>query len=402
MKPKIAIIGGGAAGLSLASAIDTNIFEVQLFEKKNRIGSKLLVAGKGGFNLSHSEDIDTLKMKYHPFTALDTTLSYFTNSDLRQYFENIGIPTYIGSSRRIFPERHIKPIEVLNAIQTRIIKNNVSIVCNTEWVSAKNQGSEIELVTRIENELITSVFDYVIFALGGASWTVTGSAGDWLENFESLGIKTKPFAASNCSAGINWPLDYIKKYAGSPFKNISVSIEEYTHLGEIIVTEFGIEGTPIYALSSDIRKSLNQGIKPKLFIDFKPNSSADVLIKKLNQPQKENWTKHIQLQLKLTKSQLGLLKASTTKDEFLSAEKLVGLIKHFPLEIESLAPIEEAISTVGGIALSEVNDYYELKKFKNVFIIGEMLDWDAPTGGYLIQGCMSMGQYLANYLNKLK
>ena len=402
MKPRIAIIGGGAAGLSFATQIDTKKYDVLLFEKKNRLGSKLLVAGKGGFNLTHSENLDILRTRYQPASLLDNPLSHFNNTDLMNYFSKMGIQTFIGSSKRIFPQKPIKPIEVLNAIELEIAKNKVITHTNAEWISLSKKENTIHLEFNLNGKLSHFTVDYVVFALGGASWSVTGSTGDWLEKFNALGISTGGFQPSNCAVEVNWKSDFIQKYAGFPLKNIGASINNQSFLGEIMITDFGLEGTPIYALSREFRTSINQKVKPLIFIDFKPTVNAEKLKTNLKVTQVGTWTQHIEKQLKLSKVQMALLKNYTTKAEFQNIDRIIELIKHFPLQIEKMASIEEAISTVGGVLTNEVNKQFEFNHCKNVFAIGEMLDWDAPTGGYLIQGCMSMGQYVANYFNQLK
>ncbi|MFK8046203.1 MAG: NAD(P)/FAD-dependent oxidoreductase [Crocinitomicaceae bacterium] len=399
MKPKIAIIGGGCSGLSLACTINTTKFDVCLLEKKNRLGSKLLVAGKGGFNLTHSEPLSNLKERYFPTSLLNPSLSYFSNTDFINFLADIGIDTYTGSSRRIFPVQAIKPIEVVNAIEHKIIKNKVKIRTNIELTAFEKLADSLKLYLKIGEVISEEEFDIVVFSLGGRSWSVTGSDGKWLKMFERHNIKVSPFQPSNCAIKVNWPNSLIDKISGSPLKNISVSLGEQTLLGEVMLTDFGMEGTPIYTVSNRFEKFDNENTVQFVNLDFKPSSSKNTLLQKLERKRTSTWTNHLKKQLNLTKTQIELIRWKTSKAEFQSAEFIASLIKSFPIEISGLAPIDEAISTVGGINLSEISNHFELKKFKNMFVLGEMLNWDAPTGGYLIQGCMSMGQFTANYLN---
>lgn len=393
MKPRISIIGGGTSGLFLAACLDTTKYDVCIYEKKASLGRKFLVAGDGGFNLTHSETLSSFKQRYTPSRFLDKALEKFSNDDFRSWLEELGIPTFVGSSGRVFPEKGIKPIQVLNRIKTYLIDKGVEFKFNkifTGW------NKEINLIFNDE-EIVDS--EFVVFSLGGASWKVTGSEGAWLNIFSKKGIKTKPFLSSNCAYKINWNKDFIHKHEGTPLKNISISIDETIQKGEAVITKFGIEGNAIYALSPKIRELLLTGKHAKVFIDFKPMLELNILEKKLT-TSKLNTTKTLKEKLKLPKPAIDLLKLNLTKEEYIDSKTLANSIKKFPIDITNLAPIDEAISTTGGIDLSSVDPNFELKVMKNHYCIGEMLDWDAPTGGYLIQACVSSGVYLADYLNK--
>ena len=395
MKPKIVIIGGGAAGICLASQINTKSYHVVIFEKSGQLGRKLLVAGKGGFNLSHGEPIAQLVKRYTPVNFLSKSLKQFDNNYLRSWFNAQNIPTYIGSSHRIFPEKGQKPIQVLNAMVNTLKKNEVQICSNHKWDGF--QDGKLKFI--INNEFVLISFDYVVFALGGSSWHVTGSDGKWTDYFND--IKLLPFKPSNCSYQVNWSTEFIKTSEGQPIKNISVTHGGQTVLGELMITKFGLEGSSIYALSPSIRDDFSSLGKVKVFIDLKPSLTIEVIKNKLNSTKKKSWTNHVQKSLNLSKEKLRILKAHTSESTFKSIEKLPEFIKCLPIELIGVAELDEAISTVGGIDLSEVDANFELKKRPNQFAIGEMLNWDAPTGGYLIQGCFSMANYLANHLNKL-
>ena len=392
MKKKVSIVGGGTAGLFLAAFLDTDIYDVTIYEKKAALGRKFLVAGDGGFNLTHSEDLSKLKTRYTPISLLDNALDHFSNTDLRTWLSNLGIPTFVGSSRRVFPEKGIKPIEVLKRIEIYLTEKNVKIEFNktfTDWDTANT----LEFNSA---EIIKS--DFIVFALGGSSWKITGSNGSWLETFNQKGIDTLPFRSSNCAYQIKWNQTFIQKHEGIPLKNIAISINDKTQKGEAVITNFGLEGNAIYALSPEIQSELATHNKAEVYIDFKPTSDSETLIKKLENS-KLNTTTALKQILKLSKAQVDLIKLTLTKEEFVELPMLVRFIKGFPLTITDSAPIDEAISTFGGISLDSVDSNFELKELKNQFCIGEMLDWNAPTGGYLIQACASMGAYLAHQLN---
>ncbi len=399
MKINISIIGGGASALILASELNSEKFNITIYEKNTALGRKFLVAGDGGLNLTHSQNANEFIKNYSPFTFLKNVFIDFNNDDFNHWINKLGIKTFIGSSGRIFPLKNHKPIEVLNAILLKINKNNVRLNFKHEW---KGFSKNNNLIFENNSKLIEIKSDYTIFCLGGASWQITGSKGDWGEYFLQKNIKINTFKASNCAFKINWNESLLEKIEGKVLKNISIRCEGKTIFGEIAITKFGIEGSGIYPLSPFIREQLLKKAKAEIYIDLKPTLSLEKIIEKLNSIiNRPNFTENLKKTLKLNSLQIKLLKHFLNKEKFLNYTILANSIKEFKLNIIDLAPIDEAISTVGGIALDEITENFELKKLKNNFTIGEMLDYDAPTGGYLLQSCFSMGKYIADYLNKL-
>lgn len=393
MKKRVSIIGGGAAAIILAAFLNKEKFDVTIFEKNNTLGRKLLVAGKGGFNLTHSEQIESLIERYTPTSFLKKVLLNFTNNDLRDWLYSIGIPTYVGSSKRVFPKEGIKPIEVLNAFQRVLRENDVKIEYNKTWT-----GWDVtDNLVFNDKEIVIS--DYTIFALGGGSWKVTGSDGSWLNTFGKKGINTTPFQASNCAYTIVWKSDFILKHAGAPLKNISISCLNKKQKGEVVITQFGLEGNAIYALSPEIRSALNKQQKAIILIDLKPTLSYADIVSKLKKSKSKNTTEILKSELKLSPVQIGLLKTYLSKDEFLDIDTLAQKIKGLALDIVGSAELDKSISTVGGVSLLAIDLNFKLNTLQNNYCIGEMLDWDAPTGGYLLQACFSMGFSLAQHLN---
>jgi hypothetical protein len=235
--------------------------------------------------------------------------------------------------------------------------------------------------------------------MGGASWQITGSDGSWLEIFKNKEINTLSFLPANCAYAIKWPKEFILKNEGQPLKNIALSCLAKTQKGELVITKFGLEGNAIYALSSEIQSQLSTKKTATIYLDLKPMFTLNEVTQKINTSQLRTITDILKKTLKLSAPQINLLKATLTKEEFTNKNILSEKIKALPLIINSAAPLNEAISTTGGISLNEVNENFELHKLKNNFCIGEMLDWNAPTGGYLLQACFSMGAYTAKYLN---
>lgn len=399
MKKSIAIIGGGASALMLASSLDTNKFDIIIYERNFAPGRKFLVAGDGGFNLTHSEAPSLLVNRYTPSSFFFPLIEKFSNIDFQRWLESIGIPTYIGSSKRVFPKKGMKPVNVLNIILNIIEQRNIPIKTQHLW---KGWSLTNELIFENQQNTILIKPDITIFALGGASWKITGSDGNWGSHFKEKGITIIPFQASNCAYEINWPSNFIEVAEGKSLKNISLTCNAIEKKGEIVITKFGLEGGAIYALSPEIRKELVFQGYSTIYIDLKPSFSEEFILAKIKQRGNNSLSKQLETELNINSLQLSLLKNFLSKTDFTSPETLAKSIKQLPLRVINQAPIDEAISTVGGISLDEITDHFELKKLPNNFAIGEMLDWDAPTGGYLLQGCFSFGYTLANYLNSVR
>jgi len=274
MKKQIAIIGGGTSAFLLAAFLDMDRFTVTIYEKNKTFGRKFLVAGKGGFNVTHSEPMEQFIKRYTPNDFLDKALLNFTNVDFRNWLAKIGIPTRVGSSKRVYPKESIKPIELLRAILKFLKEKGVVFKYEHIFSDWDNQNSPI-----INNKIIET--DYTVFSLGGGSWKVTGSDGKWLRVFSEKGIKTKVFRASNCAYQINWDTDFIKKNEGTPLKNIAISCNNIMQKGEVVITKFGVEGNAIYGLSPQIRKQLDANSEATIFIDFKLLLTLEKILSKI-------------------------------------------------------------------------------------------------------------------------
>jgi len=392
-KQKVVIVGGGAAGIMCACHLDPNLFEVTLIEKTSRIGRKLLVAGEGGFNLTFHESIEDMSKKYYPKEFLQDVLSHFSNKDLRDYLLEIGIETYVGSSNRVFPTKGIKPYQVVAALEERLKNLDVEILINTEW---KGWDSENILIAN-EEGLVPMEHDILILALGGSSWSKTGSNGNWKDCLEKEGIQVNDFYPSNCAWKIQWPESLIQVIEGKPLKNITLSVGEELVKGEALITNFGIEGNAIYALSKPIRDQILSNGIANLQVDLKPGMSIDKIINLLTNRNKS--LKHCLLhQIKISNVGFELVKHLIDKDSYQNPEKLAKAVKSLTLITDTPDHIDKAISTSGGVCLSSITKDFELKVKPSTFVIGEMLDWDTRTGGYLLQACFSMGVFMAHSL----
>ncbi len=279
MKKLIAIIGGGPAAMLLAAQLDEHKFDVTIYEQNSALGRKFLVAGEGGFNLTHSEPVEKIISRYTPVSFFEKIIQSFTNVDLRNWFSSIGIETTIGSSKRVFPVDGVKPIDVLNAVLKVLKQKNVSIKTKHLW---KGWTVDKKLLFETNGLLIFIKADIVVFALGGASWKVTGSNKLWVSYFKDMGVDIIPFQASNCAFEIKWTKEFIAIAEGKSLKNIIVKCDYKENKGELVITKFGLEGGAVYALSPLIGKHLNESKIANVYLDLKPSFTVDEIKKKID------------------------------------------------------------------------------------------------------------------------
>lgn len=392
----ITIIGGGPAALMLAAQLDTKKYQVTLCEKKKTTGRKFLVAGEGGLNLTYNASLEALIAQYSPSEFMAPIIRQFTNEDLMSWLNDHGVPTFIGSSNRVFPDLELKPITVLNKITAAITVKEIDVQLDTKWLGWNDIGQLcFEKLEDIKS-------DIVVFALGGASWKVTGSDGAWRKTFEERGLNVQPFRAANCAFGVNWNSDFIATHEGKPLKNIALTYDNHFSKGELVISKFGLEGNAIYALSQKIQEKLRNQESTIIYLDLKPSLTLDQIKAKYKSARRSKVTDILKKDINLDRTSIGLLKQFSDKDTFSNPDLLAETIKSVPVVIQSADVIDKAISTLGGIALDEIDANFQCKKIPNTYAIGEMLDWYAPTGGYLLQGCFSMGFVLAKHLNGLE
>jgi uncharacterized flavoprotein (TIGR03862 family) len=384
---KIVIIGGGAAGLLAADLLSATC-EVDLYEKGKTPGRKLLVAGKGGFNLTNAATGADLAAHYLPSGFLDAALQAFDTAATRDWLLSLGVPTFVGSSGRVFPQKGIKPAQVLQRLLDRLRRQGVRLHLHHEFTGFNHAHQPI--VRQGDTERVLRA-DHYLFALGGASWPVTGANSRWPGAFARLGIPTVPFQASNCGVNVAWPEAFRSAYAGTPLKNIRLAAAGQSQKGEALITEYGLEGNAIYPLGPALRRALAGGAPASLEIDFKPQNSPRQLLDKIGGRRPKDYGQA----LHLSRAQLALLKAYTSREQYLDPALFVGQLKALQVPVASLRPVAEAISTAGGIAVEALNPDFSLKGFPHLVVMGEMIDWDAPTGGFLLQGCFSTAYYAA-------
>lgn len=383
----IAVIGGGPAGL-MAAAVLAPHCDVAVYDQGKSVGRKFLVAGQGGFNITTSMVDEALRAKYTPSGFLDEALAGFGPTELRAWLAEIGIGTYVGSSGRVFPTKGIKPIEVLNAIRQRLIDRGVRFHLEHAFTGFDDRAMPV--ITHA-GQRIDIKATRVLFALGGASWPITGSTGTWPALFEKIGVETLPFKSSNAGIHIPWPVEFATAHAGKALKNIRVSVGDLSALGEATITSHGLEGNAIYPLIPAIREALSSSGSATLVLDLKPNNVEDQLKQKVAGRAPSEYPSL----LNLDRAQVALIKAFTTKEDYHIPVRMVAQVKALHLPVTGLRPLEEAISTVGGIPTSALTPTFAIKQYPHVQTIGEMVDWDAPTGGFLLQGCFAMGHHAA-------
>lgn len=390
----ISIIGGGPAALMLAAEIDTKKYHVTLFEKKKSVGRKFLVAGDGGLNLTFNSPIEEFISKYVPSEFMGPIIRQFTNKDWINWLHDHEIPTFIGSSNRVFPEKGLKPIKVLNKIKEYISTKGIEFRLDTRWTGWNKAGDLcFEGLEDIKSDII-------VFAMGGASKKVTGSDGMWVEAFEERGVRVEPFRAANCAFGVDWNKSFINTHEGSPLKNITLTFNNHVSKGELVISKFGLEGNAIYALSQKIQEKLLTEESTVIHLDLKPTMTVHQIKDKLKGSKRAKITDILKTDLNIDRSSIGLLKQFSDKDTFLDPDLLAKTIKSIPISIHSAEELDKAISSLGGISLDEIDENFQCKKIPNTYAIGEMLDWFGPTGGYLLQGSFSIGFVLAKHLNE--
>lgn len=398
----VAIIGAGAAGLMAAnrlSALRPDL-SIALYDAMPSPARKILMAGKSGLNLTHNEDFGLFCQRYGDARDwMAPMLEEFGPSELVDWVENLGQETFVGSSGRIFP-KIMKASPLLRALMTRLDEQGVRLYARHRLVSLDKTG---QLGFDVSGERIDHQADAVLLAPGGPSWPRLGCDGALLTMLEGLDLETRPYRPANCGFDMGWSEAFSQQWAGHPVKSIMLHVGDHVSQGDFVITRHGVEGSAVYGISAPLRDALECGGHEGLHLDLRPNQSPQTLMDKLARPRgKQSLANHLRKTLNLTGVQAALLKECTPREVMSDPASLVTAIKALPLPTLRPRPLEEAISAAGGVALFELNDALMAKKVPGLFLAGEMLDWEAPTGGYLLTGCFSQGyraaEGIANYL----
>ncbi|MHA6287470.1 BaiN/RdsA family NAD(P)/FAD-dependent oxidoreductase [Maricaulis sp. CAU 1757] len=388
----IAIIGAGPAGLIAAEYLSGQGHGVEVFERMPTPGRKFLMAGRGGLNLTHAEAREDFITRYREAADwLTPMIEAFPPDALRAWADELGQDTFVGSSGRVFP-RAMKASPLLRAWRSRLEARGVRLHLRHHWAGWPRPG-----VLRFDtlDGLIEQEFEAVLLALGGASWPRLGSDGGWATRLRERDVAVRPFEASNTGIEIAWT-KHVKSLAGTPLKTVALRFREEVVMGDLMLTEYGMEGGPVYALSAPVREALATGPVP-LQLDLKPHVSTEGVTYTLEKAGEGASTANL-----LRKAGLGPAAVNVLRDCVPAVprgpEVLASLIKSVPLEVTGQRGLDRAISSAGGVARDAVDDGLMLKALPGVFVAGEMLDWDAPTGGYLLQASFASGMWAAHGL----
>lgn len=388
MTKRAIIIGGGPAGLMAAEALLNADIKVDLYDAMPSIGRKFLMAGRGGLNITHSEPMHRFLTNYG--VAQDRVaewLNKFSPQHLRDWVHNLGIDTFIGTSGRVFP-KDMKAAPLLRAWLSRLRSKGLHIHVRHRWIGWSHDNNLIFATAKGD---ITTRSDVTILALGGASWPKLGSDGAWQDTLREKNIDLTPLEPANCGFDIVWS-DYLKEhFAGAALKNIAATFEGMTQQGEAIVTTHGIEGGLIYTLSASLRSEIMQNGQAILKIDLLPIHGVTDIANKLAMRGSRSLSSHLKSSLGLSKIKIALIQECLEARERNDPAILAMKVKALPLFLKSPRPITEAISTAGGIKLAALDDNLMVKSHPGLFCAGEMLDWEAPTGGYLLTACFASG-----------
>jgi uncharacterized flavoprotein (TIGR03862 family) len=389
----VAVIGAGPAGLMAAEVLARDGARVTVYDAMPSAGRKFLMAGRGGLNLTHSEPLPAFLARYREAAPwLEPAISAFPPQALREWSEALGLPTFVGSSGRVFPES-FKASPLLRAWLRRLDSQDVRFEFRHRWVGW-DDGGQLRFQTPDGGRLVEA--RATVLALGGASWPRLGSDGTWADVLSARGIAISPLRSANCGFTVGWSDVFRDRFEGQPLKGVEFKFGSQTIRGEAIITRTGIEGGAIYALSADLREAIAKSSEATLHVSLRPDLSPAELAERLSAPRgKQSFSNFIRKASNLPPIAIGLLQeaaiSSGSSLSSLSPQALTDLISTVPIKLISVAPIARAISTAGGIARDELDENYMLGRLPGVFAAGEMLDWEAPTGGYLLQASFATG-----------
>ena len=393
--PTIVIIGGGPAGLMAAEAAAATSAHVELYDAMPSVGRKFLLAGKGGLNLTHSEPIDLFLSRYGRQRAFtEPAIRSFPPSAVRDWARELGVETFVGTSGRVFPT-DLKAAPLLRAWLRRLRQAGVQFHVRHRW---RGWDAEGRLRFTTPQGLVHAHADAVVLALGGGSWPHLGSDAAWTQILAEHKVLIAPLKPANCGFDVRWSEHFRTKFAGQPVKTVEFTAKTVDGMvirqrGECVVTETGVEGGVIYTVSSHVRDAIATEGTASLWLDLAPDRSLQQLTKDLSKPRgKRTLATHLTRCAGVAGVKAGLLREVVSKEVLADSTRLASAIKSISLTLMAPRPLAEAISTAGGVSFEALDNRLMLRARSGVFCAGEMLDWEAPTGGYLLTGCMATGQ----------
>ena len=399
----VALIGGGPAGLMAAEVLAAAGHRVTVFDAKPSVGRKFLLAGKGGLNLTHAEPFAPFVSRFGARAAiLERLLQGFDAQALRAWAAGLGVATFVGSSGRVFPS-DLKAAPLLRAWLHRLRGAGVSFQMRHRWTGWAEDGALRFDTPDGERRVRPRA---TLLALGGASWPQLGSDGAWVPWLAAQGVPVAPLQPANCGfdvgptaahrSGPGWSARFAAAFAGQPVKPVALSTEGFARPGEFVITATGIEGSLVYAASGGLRDQIGRDGAARLTLDLLPQLSSDRVLAEVGHPRgSRSLSSHLKGRLHLSPLKLGLLHELLTREQMLHAATLAAALKALPLTLHAARPVAEAISTAGGVRFEALTPGLMLSALPGVFIAGEMLDWEAPTGGYLLTASMASGRAAA-------
>ncbi len=385
----VAVIGGGPAGLMAAEALVQRGLSVDLYDAMPSVGRKFLLAGKGGLNLTHAEDFERFLPRYAAAApALEPLLRHFGPDALRAWSEGLGIATFVGSSNRVFPQ-DMKAAPLLRAWLHRLRVQGVRFHMRHRWTGWAADGA---LQFDGPAGAVQATPAATVLALGGASWSRLGSDGAWWPWLAAQGVPLAPLQPSNCGFESIWSERFSSRYAGEPLKSVAIEFEGWRQPGEFVVTAKGVEGSLIYAASAALRDRIAAAGSATFLLDLLPARSLEWVQREVAHPRgPRSLATHLKSRLNLSGVKTGLLWELLSKQAQADPAQLAAAIKALPITVTAARPVDEAISTAGGVRFDGLDGHGMLKSRPGVFAAGEMLDWEAPTGGYLLTACFATG-----------
>ena len=391
---RVVVIGGGPAGLMAAETIAGGGFAVDLYDTMPSVGRKFLLAGKGGMNLTHAEPSATFVQRYRESApTLAPLLEEFGAAHIRAWADELGIATFVGSSGRVFPT-DMKAAPLLRAWLHRLRESGVRFHMRHRWLGWQNQA--LKFAHGDEEKLVEA--DAVVLALGGGSWARLGSDGAWVTLLQQHGVAVASLKAANCGFDVDWSAHFRERFAGQPLTNVIAHYidengQHQQRQGQFVITENGIEGSLIYALSATLREHITKSGYAELFLDLAPGKSGERVQMEMQTPRgSRSLSSHLQSKLGLDKLKTAMLRECLPASDHAELAQLAKAVKALPLKLVRPRPIDEAISSAGGVKWSALDDKLMLQALPGIFCAGEMLDWEAPTGGYLLSACFATGK----------